>query len=127
MQSTIDTIAKLYVRVETLKPRNRDSLDFHSIFVGELNDALTAAYLAGYASAARAAAGNREDSLPTEVHAIRGKIWLHEGPAEPEDGKHAETVITVPVPEVALLRNRWREETACNTLIPQAILHRRIK
>ena len=42
-------IARRYFRVKTLEYRNSDSLDFHDISVGQMSDALKAAYEQGAA------------------------------------------------------------------------------
>lgn len=44
-------IAKQHLGIETLEPRNRDSIDFHDVSVWGVQAALTAAYLAGKNSA----------------------------------------------------------------------------
>ena len=46
----VDTIAKGIFQIETLKTRGRDSLDFHSLPVWEIKEALRAAYFAGRAA-----------------------------------------------------------------------------
>lgn len=47
MQQTIEQIAKRHLRVETLKSRNSDRLDFYDLGVRSLEDALKAAFEAG--------------------------------------------------------------------------------
>ena len=121
------TIAQQHLGVETLKARGSDSLDFHSVGVTEIQAALTAAYLAGYAAAMRAAGGSAADVLPTERHTMLGSIWLGEGDAEDwSTDPRAETIVTAPIPEVALTAHRWLEARACDLLIPTAIRQRRI-
>lgn len=51
-------IAQRHLRIETLEPRRRDSLDFHEVSVWELRDALEAAYKAGIEQGGRAAKTN---------------------------------------------------------------------
>ena len=54
---TIKRIARDILRVETLKPRGRDSLDFHdNISVWTIKEALEAAYDAGAKAAKEGAA-----------------------------------------------------------------------
>lgn len=42
-----ETIAIEHLRIETLQPRNRDSLDFYDCSVRGIYDVINAAYLAG--------------------------------------------------------------------------------
>ena len=126
-KATLTTIAQQHLFIETLAERGTDELDFHSVNVGSVEDALTAAYLAGYAAALRAAAGSKADRLPTQRHTMRGDVWLGEGEASDwTDESGASTVTTLPIPELELLGNRWQERKACNELIPTAIKHRQI-
>jgi len=46
-EETVLQIAKKYFRVETLKSRGRDSLDFYDVSVWSMQSALTDAYNAG--------------------------------------------------------------------------------
>lgn len=50
MNKTIEEIAKNYLFVDTLQNRNSDDLDFHSIPVWSIKEALEQAYLAGQRS-----------------------------------------------------------------------------
>ncbi|UJB19266.1 MULTISPECIES: DUF6900 domain-containing protein [Lysobacter] len=121
------TIAQQHLGVDTLKAQGSDSLDFHSVGVWGIQAALTAAYLAGYAAAMRATDGSAADVLPTERHTMLGSVWLGEGEAaEWSSDPRAETVVTAPIPEVALTANRWAEAKACDVLIPTAIRQRRL-
>lgn len=43
----IAEIARVHLRIDTLEPRRRDSLDFHDLAVWSIEAALEAAYLAG--------------------------------------------------------------------------------
>jgi hypothetical protein len=126
MKTTLATLAQQYLDIATLESQQRDARDFHSIGVESLREALMATYYAGYAAGLRASHGNVADGLPTEVHTVRQGRWLHEGPSEAKDGEDAQTLVTLPIPETALLANRWREREACTTLIPTAIQQRRI-
>jgi len=47
LDTLLTGIAQQHLRIETLEPRHRDSLDFHDVSVLELRDALEAAYRAG--------------------------------------------------------------------------------
>jgi hypothetical protein len=47
VDALLTQIAQRILRIETLEPRRRDSLDFHDVSVWELRDALEAAYNAG--------------------------------------------------------------------------------
>lgn len=126
-RKTLTTIAQQHLNVPTLDMQFNDDLDFHTRSVGALHSALTAAYLAGYAAAMRAAAGSAADALPTERHTMLGGVWLGEGEATDWSiDPRAETVITAPIPEVALTANRRLEQRACDLLIPTAIRQRRI-
>jgi hypothetical protein len=49
--ATIEAIAKKYLRVETLRTRNIEDLDFHRLSVWWLRAALDAAYASGFAAA----------------------------------------------------------------------------
>ena len=126
-KKTLTTIAQQHLDVATLETRGNDSLDFHSVSAWGVNSALTAAYLAGYAAALRAANGNHTDALTTERHTMLGGIWLGEGDAsEWSLDQRAETVVTLPIPEIELLAYHWTERKACDLLIPTAIQQRRI-
>lgn len=46
-QREIERIAREFLGIETFAIRNRDSLDFHDVYVGSVQAALKAAYLAG--------------------------------------------------------------------------------
>ncbi|MFP2895059.1 DUF6900 domain-containing protein [Myxococcus sp. AB056] len=46
-EETLERIAREEMDIETLKRRWSDSLDFHNVGVGELRNALEAAYQAG--------------------------------------------------------------------------------
>ncbi|MGO1003273.1 DUF6900 domain-containing protein [Lysobacter sp. CA196] len=123
------TIAQQHLGVDTLEAQGLDSLDFHSLGGWGIKAALTAAYLAGYAASARAVigSGTRVDKLPTERHTMVGNTWLGEGgTSELPSVFGARTVITTPIPEKALLQNRWEADRASTELIPTAILQRRI-
>jgi hypothetical protein len=50
----IERIARLYLRVEVLRTRNSDRLDFHDLHVAEIEAALAAACMAGAALSAAA-------------------------------------------------------------------------
>lgn len=126
-RKTLTTIAQQHLHVPTLDMRGSDSLDFHSVCAGNIDAALTAAYLAGYAAAVRAAGGSVADALPTERHTMLGSVWLGEGEAEDWSiDPRAETIVTAPIPEVALTAHRWQEARACDLLIPTAIRQRRV-
>lgn len=126
-KATLNTIAQQHLFIETLAESGINDLDFHSVSVGCVEDALTAAYLAGYAAALRAQAGNEADRLPTQRHTMRGDVWLGEGEASDwTDEPSARTVTTLPIPELELLGNRWQEHNACMVLIPTAIKQRQI-
>lgn len=126
-RNTLTTIAQQHLRITTLDMRGNDSLDFHSLCASNLDAALTAAYLAGYAAAVRAASGSVADALPTERHTMLGSVWLGEGEAKDWSiDPRAETIVTAPIPEVALTAHRWEEARACDLLIPTAIRQRRI-
>ena len=47
MQDTLNQIARDTLRIETLKTRNSDSLDYHDLAVWEIRTALQNAYTAG--------------------------------------------------------------------------------
>ena len=47
MQKTIENIAKNTLKIDTLAVRGRDCLDFHDVYVGKIEEALKAAYIAG--------------------------------------------------------------------------------
>lgn len=47
MKKTIEKIAKEILRINTLRTRNSDALDFHDVGVASLRAALEAAYRAG--------------------------------------------------------------------------------
>lgn len=49
-QREIERIALEFLDIETFTIRNRDSLDFLEVYVGSVQDALKAAYLAGMVS-----------------------------------------------------------------------------
>ena len=53
MKQTIDRIARDILGIQTLEYRGRDSLDFHDVSVGSVQDALAAAYQAGQKAADR--------------------------------------------------------------------------
>lgn len=126
-KKTLTTIAQQHLDVTTLETRGNDSLDFHSVSVWVIDAALTAAYLAGYAAAVRAANGSHADALTSERHTMLGSIWLGEGEAaEWSLDQRAETVVTLPIPEIELLAYHWTERKACDVLIPTAIRQRRI-
>ena len=123
------TIAQQHLDVDTLEEQGSDSLDFPSVGVWGIKAALTAAYLAGYAASARAAngSGTPDDELPTEQHTMVGNTWLGEGgTSEFPSTPGAQTLFTAPIPERALLGNRWEADRARTELIPTAILQRRI-
>lgn len=126
MKEIIATIAQQHLCIDELEMQYDDKRDFHWVIVAGVSDALTAAYYAGYAASLRASKGSGGDTLATEVHTVREGRWLHEGLSEAEDGQGAQTVVTLPIPETALLANRWREREACTSLIPTAIQQRRI-
>lgn len=46
-RNLITQIAQKNLCIETLEPRNSDSLDFHNVSVWQIQDALTAAFVAG--------------------------------------------------------------------------------
>ncbi|WP_223618986.1 hypothetical protein [Lysobacter sp. ESA13C] len=124
---TITTIAQQHLDITPLETRGSDSLDFHSVSVWGIDAALTAAYFAGYAAAVRAANGSQADALTTERHTMLGGVWLGEGEAvEWSLDQRAETVVTLPIPEIKLLAYHWTERKACDVLIPTAIRQRRI-
>ncbi|WP_148650610.1 DUF6900 domain-containing protein [Lysobacter capsici] len=126
-RKTLTTIAQQHLDVSTLDANDSDSVGFHSVSTSSLDSALTAAYLAGYAAAMRAAGGSQADALPTERHVMVGSTWLGEGDAADwSDDPRAETIVTAPIPEVALTAYRWLEQKACDVLIPTAIRQRRI-
>ncbi|WP_408952078.1 DUF6900 domain-containing protein [Lysobacter sp. Hz 25] len=126
-KKTLTTIAQQHLDVATLATRGNDSLDFHSVPAWGIDAALTAAYFAGYAAAVRAANGSSADALTTERHTMLCGIWLGEGEATDWSlDQRAETVVTLPIPEVELLAYHWTERKACDVLIPTAIRQRRI-
>lgn len=47
LDEILESIARSSCLIETLKTRNSDSLDFHTVAVWELENALRAAYKAG--------------------------------------------------------------------------------
>lgn len=47
MDEALQEIAKKYLFIETLKTQGSDSLDFHDLSVGCIQEALEAAYAAG--------------------------------------------------------------------------------
>lgn len=68
MSDEIERIAKLYLRVEVLRTRNSDRLDFHDLHVAEIKAALTAAYMAGAALSATAkGAAIAEEAEPPSI------------------------------------------------------------
>lgn len=126
-RKTLITIAQQHLDVSTLDASHSDSVGFHSVSTSSIDSALTAAYLAGYAAAMRAASGSEADALPTQRHTMVGNTWLGEGDATDwSDDPRAETIVTLPIPEVALTAYRWLEQKACEVLIPTAIRQRRI-
>ncbi|WP_157476476.1 hypothetical protein [Lysobacter sp. Root690] len=126
-RKTLTTIAQQYLDVSTLDAKDSDSAGLHSVSTSSLDSALTAAYLAGYAAAIRAAGGYQADALPTERRTMVGNTWLREGDATDwSDDPRAEAIVTLPIPEVALTAYRWLEHKACEVLIPTAIRQRRI-
>ncbi|ALN83050.1 DUF6900 domain-containing protein [Lysobacter antibioticus] len=126
-KKTLTTIAQQHLDVAILETRGSDSLDFHSVSVWGIDAALTAAYLAGYAAAVRAANGSHVDALTPERHTMLGGVWLGEGEAsEWSLDQRAETVVTLPIPEIEPLAYHWTERKACDLLIPTAIRQRRI-
>ncbi len=126
-RKTLTTIAQQHLDLPTIDMQGNDILDFHRVCASSVDSALTAAYLAGYAAAVRAAGGNQADALPTERHTMLGNTWLGEGDAADwSSDPRAETVITAPIPEVALTAHRWEEARACDLLIPTAIRQRRL-
>lgn len=48
LEELLEKIAKKHLLIETLKTRNSDGLDFHDCGVGNIKDALEAAFKAGY-------------------------------------------------------------------------------
>lgn len=42
-----EKIAKVHLGIDTLRPQDKDSLDFHSLSVWSIQSALVAAYVAG--------------------------------------------------------------------------------
>ena len=50
VEQLLEDIAKRELGIETLKTRNRDSLDFHNLGVASIKDALLTAYLTGMRS-----------------------------------------------------------------------------
>lgn len=52
-QRQAESIARKQFLIETLTPRNRDSLDFHEVSVRAVRDALNEAFLAGQREAAK--------------------------------------------------------------------------
>lgn len=126
-RKTLTTIAQQHLDVSTLDANRSDAVGFYSVSTSSIDSALTAAYLAGYAAAMRAAGGSQADTLPTERHVMVGSTWLGEGDAADwSDDPRAETIVTAPIPEVALTAYRWLEQRACDVLIPTAIRQRRI-
>jgi len=51
IDALLESIALQHLRIETLKTRKADSLDFHEVAVWGVKDALLAAYEAGRAGA----------------------------------------------------------------------------
>jgi hypothetical protein len=122
MKFALDSIANLYLNIVTLESRGNRNQDFHELSIESLREVLSAAYYAGYSAAVRAQRGAESEVLPTEVHTVLAERWLHTGAAEPADGPDAETFVTAPIPEIALLRNPWREDEAADLLIPLALI-----
>ena len=128
MKDTLDTIANVYLNIVTLEARGHRDQDFHELSVEALREVLSAAYYAGYSAAVRVQRGAESEALPCETHtAFNGETWLHTGEARAEDGADAETVVTAPLPEIALLRNPWREDEARDLLLPLALIQRRLQ
>lgn len=126
-RKTLITIAQQHLDVSSLDMQDQDDLDFHAVCASSIDAALTAAYLAGYAAALRAAGGSTVDALPTERHTMLGSKWLGKGEAVNwSSDPRAETVVTAPIPEVALTARRWEKARARDLLIPTAIWQRRI-
>lgn len=77
-QDLFTKIARKHLSIETLEPRNRDSLDFHEVGVVGLRQALQDAYDAGRADAGYGSesliAALRENLSPEAVAAIAS--WL---------------------------------------------------
>lgn len=127
MQKVIATISTLFLGIRSFRIRGRDHLDFQTAHVGKLGQALTAAYLAGYAAGIRASNGSVQDTLPTEVHQMKDGEWVAAGPLDANSLPNAEEVITAPIPEVELIKvNADMDNFACTVLIPNAVKHRRI-
>lgn len=59
MKTTLDTIARNTLDLETLETRNSDGLDFHAIAVWSVRSALEHAYSAGQGCSEHAAAATR--------------------------------------------------------------------
>lgn len=126
MKESLDTIATIYLGIRSLHSRNHFLLDKHTVHVEDLDRAMTAAYLAGYASGIRACNGSEQDKLPTEIHLMENGEWVGAGPEGRETWPNAEVVITAPIPETNLLSDPKMEDTACMMLIPAAVKQRRI-
>jgi hypothetical protein len=53
IDAAVEAIAQRHLNIETLQVRSNDRLDFYDVPVWSMREALTAAYLAGAAAAAR--------------------------------------------------------------------------
>lgn len=83
-QKIFTQIAQKHLGIQTLEQRNRDSLDFHDVGVVGVQQALSAAYDAGQASAGAGLTESLRDNLSPEAVAAMVS-WLQ--PATTNDKK----------------------------------------